>query len=294
MNKKSYILLQGGLGNQMFQYAFYLAQKQKNPKVKCDSSIVKIKNEHNGYELYNVFKIKTEASALTYVFTKILNRLKSNKNITRLISIFLKITLIKDSIPSEYKPEILVTKTRNYYLGYWQSEKYFKNISETIRTAFTFDVTKLSQESRQTAQEIQNTNSISIHIRRGDYLLDKYQKLYGGICTLDYYTKAINHMLKNFPDCKFFIFSDDIKWVEENLCNLIHNKTFIDFNKGKNSWQDMYLMSICKHNIIANSSFSWWAAWLNLNKNKIVISPNKFLNIGDSKDLIPEDWIKIK
>lgn len=294
MSKKSYILLQGGLGNQMFQYAFYLTLKQKNTKTKCDSSIVKIRNDHNGYELNNVFNIETETSKLTYIITKCLNYSKSHKHISRLISKIFKIQLIKDSIPSEYKPEIVVNNIKSYYLGYWQSEKYFKNISETIRTAFTFDVTKLSQESRQTAKKIQNTNSISIHIRRGDYLLDKYQKLYGGICTLDYYTKAINYMLENVPDCKFFIFSDDIKWVEENLCNLIHNKTFIDFNKGKNSWQDMYLMSICKHNIIANSTFSWWAAWLNLNKNKIVISPKVFLNIGDSKDLIPEDWIKIK
>lgn len=294
MSKNSYILLQGGLGNQMFQYAFYLTLKQKNTNTKCDSSIVKIQNDHNGYELYNVFNIKTETSKATYIITKVLNRLKPHKYIIHLISTLFKIRLINDSIPSEYKPEILETNMESYYLGYWQSEKYFKSISEIIKSTFTFNILRLSQESKSISEEIQNTISVSIHIRRGDYLSKKYENLYGGICTTEYYTKAINYILKKAPNCKFYIFSDDIKWVQENLYNLIANKTFVDFNKGENSWQDMYLMSICKHNIIANSTFSWWAAWLNSNKNKIVITPNKFLNLGNSKDLIPEDWIKIK
>ena len=135
-------------------------------------------------------------------------------------------------------------------------------------------------------------NSISIHIRRGDYLHPKFNHLYGNICTIEYYKEAITILQQKYANLHFYIFSDDISWVKENLP--IVPSTYIDWNKKEDSWQDMYLMSQCKHNIIANSSFSWWGAWLNNNPNKTVICPSRFMNLNQQSDIVPEDWIQIQ
>ena len=115
--------------------------------------------------------------------------------------------------------------------------------------------------------------------------------LYSNICTIDYYKKAIDFLQNKEKDLYFYIFSDDMDWVKNNIS--ISNALYIDWNKSENSWQDMYLMSQCKHNIIANSTFSWWGAWLNQNPNKLIIAPKKFLNTIETPDLIPSDWIKL-
>lgn len=140
-------------------------------------------------------------------------------------------------------------------------------------------------------RRIIETNSVSIHIRRGDYLSEINQGLYGGICTEMYYAKAITYICNKIDQPSFFVFSNEIDWVKNNVD--IPNPTYIDFNNGADSWQDMFLMSQCKHNIIANSSFSWWGAWLNRNTNKIVITPSRFINLEEDSDIIPDAWIRI-
>lgn len=293
-HSRQYILLQGGLGNQMFQYAFYLAIKHNNSYVYCDNYLVTKNNDHNGYELKRVFSIDTKKSFKTYLTAKILNRLHNKKKdrVIKILSHF-GINLITDTIPSIFIPEIITPQKKKhyYYLGYWQTEKYFKHIESQVKSVFIFNTDILSVKSKQMAQEIKNCLSVSIHIRRGDYLQAKYFKLYGNICTLEYYQKAISIVSQKYNNCHFFIFSDDIEWTKTNFSSI--PATFIDFNKGQDSWQDMYLMSLCQHNIIANSSFSWWAAWLNSNQNKTVICPSKFLNTNQESDIIPENWIQI-
>jgi len=116
--------------------------------------------------------------------------------------------------------------------------------------------------------------------------------MHGGICSLDYYHKAIDFIRQRLgSNICFYLFSDDVNWMEENL--QLENRCIIDWNQGEDSWQDMYLMSCCRHHIIANSSFSWWAAWLNPNKSKIVLTPNKWFNHTDAVGIVPESWIKI-
>ena len=131
---------------------------------------------------------------------------------------------------------------------------------------------------------------ISIHVRRDDYLSSKYVSGFGGICTIEYYNKAVERIKEEVIDPVFYIFSDDINWCRENL--KLEQGVFIDWNTGKESWQDMFLMSQCKHNIIANSSFSWWGAWLNSNSEKIVIAPRIWWN-GLKDDVVPDSWIRI-
>ena len=289
---KTYIFLQGGLGNQMFQYAFYLMIKQINPKTICDFSLIKNGLDYNGFELEKVFNLREHTSKASYFLAKICSYLSFHKRQKLLSNI--GITLVEDSAPSTYMPQIidLCLKPFTVYLGYWQTEKYFKQHTDIIKQAFSFNLNLLSLQTKECAMEIQKKNSISIHIRRGDYLHPKFNHLYGNICTIEYYKEAITILQQKYANLHFYIFSDDISWVKENLP--IVPSTYIDWNKKEDSWQDMYLMSQCKHNIIANSSFSWWGAWLNNNPNKTVICPSRFMNLNQQSDIVPEDWIQIQ
>jgi hypothetical protein len=143
-------------------------------------------------------------------------------------------------------------------------------------------------------KKIENNNSVSIHVRRGDFFKNKKRiQRYGNICTNSYYKKAINIIKHKINDPIFLVFSDDIDWAKQNFTG--SNFIFVDWNKGKSSYRDMHLMSLCKHNIIANSTFSWWGSWLNNNENKVVISPSKMNNKHkDFSQLFPEKWVRIK
>ena len=136
---------------------------------------------------------------------------------------------------------------------------------------------------------IHETNSVSLHVRRGDYV--KLQHIHG-LCDLDYYAHAIRFITEHLTNPHFFIFSDDIQWVTNNL-KIGFSHTFVDINHGHDSAWDMWLMANCKHNIIANSSFSWWGAWLNQNPNKIVVAPAQWFADGQQTDIISDDWTKI-
>ena len=291
---RQYVYLQGGLGNQMFQYAFYLSIKQHNINTKYDCSLALKDQSHNGYELEKVLTIKPQVSTISHLLGKLFAFLSFHKQKTILKYLsYVNITLIEDNVPSIYKPNIFHKKGYVFYLGYWQTEKYFKGIENIIRESFSFNLDLLSTKTKKCTKNIQTSNSISIHIRRGDYLKPQYNHLYGNICTLEYYQKAISIIKKKYNnnDIHFYIFSDDITWVKNNLN--ISPSTFIDWNTKDDSWQDMFMMSQCKHNIIANSSFSWWGAWLNNNPQKTVICPSRFLNVDEKSDIIPQNWIKI-
>jgi hypothetical protein len=177
--------------------------------------------------------------------------------------------------------------------GYWQSEKYFLDIQETLRKDFVFRE-PLDGKNKEIAELIKNTQSVSLHVRRKHYVPQPPLKEVHGTCPPEYIFSTIQYMRQKVSNPVYFIFSDDIQWCNENL-ELPGEKHFIDFNAGKCSFRDMQLMSLCKHNIIANSSFSWWAAWLNEHKDKIVIAPVRwFIDTSkNTKDLFPESWIRI-
>jgi len=175
--------------------------------------------------------------------------------------------------------------------GFFQTEKYFSNIRNQILTDFT--ITKpLNKNNQQILEKIISTNSVSVHFRRGDYTKERVAKIFG-TCSENYYKKAIKIIQnKSEKNITLFIFSDDIKWVKNNI--KFDNKTFfVDVNSGKQGIYDLILMKNCKHNIIANSSFSWWGAWLNENLNKIVIAPTPWMENTENNDLIPENWILV-
>lgn len=188
------------------------------------------------------------------------------------------------------------TKRNTYIAGYWQSEKYFNRIRDVILNDFNFGVPRNQEALYCMNQILSEVNSVSVHIRRGDYVENSDAFKFHGVLPLSYYLEAISIVMKKVKGARFYFFSDDIDWVIQNFKHL-DDAEFIDFNKGKNSFEDMRLMSLCRHNIIANSSFSWWAAWLNSNPNKIVIAPKQwFADTNKNReaiDIVPERWLKI-
>jgi hypothetical protein len=179
-----------------------------------------------------------------------------------------------------------------YLVGYWQSEKYFAEVAEQIREDFSF-LLPPGNRNAELAREIQQVNAVSLHVRRGDYASNARTTSTHGLCSLDYYRAAIEYVAERVKQPHLYIFSDDIEWVINNLkIELPHQ--YVDHNHGAESYNDMRLMSMCKHHIIANSSFSWWGAWLNPSTDKIIVAPTHwFANQTNVGDLFPQGWVTL-
>jgi hypothetical protein len=280
----------------MSQYAFFLKQKEIASSTKYIFS-EKSQKIHNGYELDKVFGIKysnTFINRSLFLLFKILNYKKKSKLI-KLIQESLKklnIKTLNEGDNYEFDPNnILPSKGITFYEGGWHSVKYIKDIEKEIANAYIFKIDKISNENSQVLKIIKKCNSVSIHIRRGDFLNEENYEKFGKVCTLNYFKKAIEKTSALIKNPHFFIFSNDINWAKNNF----HGEqfSFVDININENSWIDMFLISNCKHNICSNGSFSWWAAWLNKNPAKIVIVPKYFISNRYVKDIYPENWIKL-
>ena len=177
------------------------------------------------------------------------------------------------------------------FLGGWHCEKYFLPVEAEVRNSFKFDFDKLNEYSKSILREIDRFNSVSIHIRREDYLSEENYNVFGCVTSIEYYKKAIDYIKQKVDSPVFFIFTNDYDWVVNNFNQ--QEFRIITGNVAEDSWKDMCLMSRCKHNINTNSTFSWWAAWLNSNSNKIVICPKEFIHNLETKDFYPQNWTKI-
>lgn len=286
------VKLSGGLGNQMFQYALgkHLAIKN-NTCLKLDLSFFDTQNLRS-YEL-NFFNLNdnvaTKNDLSLFVLPEkpsVLNKLKFKFSNTFCNN---KVLIEKDF---SFDPSVLETSSGAYLDGYWQSEKYFKAIEPVIRDSFQIKA-HIDKINESLISRINKTNSISLHVRRGDYVNVKSTNEIHGVCDLSYYTSAMDYFSDKVYNAFIYIFSDDIEWVKQNL-KIPFAHHFVDNNYNNNN-MDLLLMSKCKHHIIANSSFGWWGAWLNNNPNKIVVAPVKWFNdiTKDTSDLIPENWIKL-
>lgn len=271
----------GGLGNQMFQYALYKSL-QKKFNVKADLQGYRDYPLHNGFEIAHIFNIKLDAIS-SFRSNLYANKKWKYRKLRRILN--LKNVYKEESNLFSFDPFVIDDPKTAYYWGYWQNLKYFIDIAPEIRHDFQFK-NELTGRNQVVLTEVIKNNSVSLHVRRGDYLKDP---LLGGLCGPDYYQKAIDYINDHIYQPEFFVFSDDIPWCTENL--KLTNSTFISWNKGNSSYIDMQLMSNCKHNIIANSSFSWWAAWLNTNPDKIVIAPKKWVNREKTTMSFPDNWI---
>ena len=288
------VLIFNGLGNQMSQYAFYLEKKSINKSTRFLFDQRSLSN-HNGYELERVFNIKYKHvffNSILFFLFKVLCVKKYpffSIPIVKILNL-LGISLVEESENYDFDEKHLKTsKGIRFFYGGWHSEKYFCSNREQVLQTFKLKVE--DAVNLNYLEEIKNTESVAIHVRRGDYMKGVHFEMFGSVCTKEYFEEAINKLNKEVENPHFFVFSNDLKWVQENF--KMDKCTLVDCNKAKDSWKDMYLISNCKHNINSNSTFSWWGAWFNKNENKIVIVPKYFINNLDTKDFYPEKWIKI-
>lgn len=291
------VQLKGGLGNQMFQFASAFAiAKNNHAHLKLDLRFLKDKTHKENFTLRDF-----ELSIFSDNFSEIgIFEVRSVLFISSVLRKFkLNLRGFHWSVFFEkyfnYDEMILSLKGNFYLIGYFQSEKYFHKYRSELLKVFKFRL-PLSGESLNLSKDIKKENAVSIHIRRGDYVNNAQVNSVHGVCSIEYYLEAVKLITERVSDPFFYVFSDDIDWVKENLF-LEHKTVFVSHNTGTNSYQDMELMSYCKHNIIANSSFSWWGAWLNENPGKTVIAPQKWFFDPDTNaltaDLIPAEWIRI-
>ena len=289
------VKLFGGLGNQLFQYSFgkYLAN-QLNTSVRFDvqTDVILSNFTPRGLGL-SAFNIKIDLAT-----NENINEMKFFSN-GFFEKVERKVTQKFPSLRNTYFVESLshrliepmFIRDNCYYEGYWQAYEYL-TLNEKI--CFNSDIlagSNISGNQIELINEIKTTDSVSLHIRRGDYISIKVNSKIFQICTLDYYQNAIAFIEKKIENPVFFVFSDEIEWAKENL----RGDNFV-FVTGNEPSTDLYFMSLCKHNIIANSTFSWWGAWLNQDRNKIVIAPNQWYvgELNDSfRNLIPQCWIRI-
>lgn len=271
----------------MFQYAFYLSLSNRGFITYADLSDFKFYHKHNGFELQRIFNINVRQAPPMII--KLLDRSKRNvfyRAIRRIMQT--RKAFYEEAIPFNFDKNVYNSRN-NLFSGYWQNCTYFETISKQLFYDFRFSE-PVDPQNRKYLQKINATVSVAVHVRRGDYLLDP---LLGGLCPESYYIEAMSMMKQLHTGCHFFIFSNDMEWCRERLQT--ENSTFVTGNVGIQSFRDMQLMIACRHIIIANSSFSWWSAYLNDNPDKTVICPQKWTTDNDlnTDGLLPLHWIKI-
>lgn len=311
-----------GLGNQMFQYSLYSYLKELYPsaQVKADVSWFARFSEHQGYELKRIFQREDnpefsleEATDLEIIRCsgRIPNRIKGKLGdiwqfLLRIPHRFLKLTMGKkvregriEQTGFEDNSEILsqikaIDPEKDYYItGFFIEEVYYRDRLESLRWALSFDE-NYGEKNKAYVDMIRETDSVSIHVRRGDYLSAQYSSSFIAL-PMEYYKEAVRQVRQKMPNAKFFIFSDDkefinqaFDWIEEK------DRVMVEGNIGADSYRDLQLMSMCKSNIIANSTFSVWAGLLNANPGAQIYYPEIYMKEKDSEEKTIPGFIRIK
>ncbi len=276
-DEKIVVHLEGGLGNQFFQYALgYAICREHGQELLIDKNV---------FETYKIRTFELDKFDLTINFASDDLIKKLNKK-----RIFGK-TLYKDK-KFCFTPSLLKIKKSAYLRGFWQTEKYFKKYEDEIKNLFKFKDYSFVQ-NKDLLAEIQSTNSVSVNLRLCEYVNNPVTAKIHHVCKKDYYKNALNYISEKLENPKFYVFSDDIEMAKDYLPSE-YEYVFCDTA----NWQeDLYFMQNAKHNIIANSSFSWLAAWLNNNEEKIVVAPNQWFTKEaklNYKDVVPNSWIKVE
>ena len=296
-----YVRLLGGLGNQMFQYALgrHLALKN-NTELVLDTTYFdqSPKNKKHfvkrNYDL-DVFNIKArmlspqEADQLPSRNVSTIRKIKHRfKKILSLYDRHDNCRVLTEKTPFSFDEKVLTSGKNTYLIGFWQNEKYFKDIDELIKADF-IHVNTCPEKVSMLAREISNSNSVCLNVRRGDFV----NNLTHGFVGMGYLFKAVRYIRQAVPFDKIYVFSDEVDWCAENLrLDVPHDFVSHDYAGSKFS-SYLGLMARCKHFIIPNSTFGWWAAWLSSNREKIVVAPKRWVNVPglDATDIIPKGWV---
>jgi Glycosyl transferase family 11 len=284
--------LNGGLGNQMFQYAAARALAlRKGAEVVLDLTNYDVLNTSRPYQLH-VYPL---GARTTTVAERIVLRI-AKKHAARFSRIRYKLPVVPriyderhfhfDEAIGEQTPPVLLR-------GYWQSERYFADAADVVRREFTPSAPRDALNAEM-AHRIMAVEAVSLHVRRGDYVSNAGTNAFHGVCPLGYYRDAVALLRGRIADPHLFVFSDEPDWVRANL-KFDLPLTYVSINPGDRAFRDIQLMRLCQHHIVANSSFSWWGAWLNPSPRKIVIGPKRW--IADLRlrtvDLMPPSWLKL-
>lgn len=296
------VRLSGGLGNQMFEYAAAKALAlKKNTKVRLDLTTLNHRLPGRGYVFrtydLDLLNVNAEMTSLTefsryaknsaYVFSRIGAKIRSKVNPK---------SIFKEKEYYLFDENIFSLPDDAYLDGFWQSRRYFEHCEDAIREEFSFRH-PLSEKGKGLADKILHCQSVCINVRRGDYVSMKSNADFFGVLPLEYFQQGIELVKQKVSDPHFFIFTDDLRWCKENF-NLPENTFFVTQEySGERYIEKFHLMTLCRHFIIPNSTFGWWAAWLSDNPGKIVIAPKQWITDpklnANTKDLISEGWIRI-
>ena len=278
----------GGLGNQMFQYAFGLriAAERHSPLMVnsfllSNRLLARFRNYTYRHFDLSVFGVDSPASS-PFDLIRAMLPIPSDTVLLREPSGGVTALALPPS-----------TVNRIVCVGYWQSEEYFKPAEAAVRQQFVFRQSGSDFTQRLDERILATRNSVFVHIRRGDYVSNAKASQHHGVCGIDYYKQAIAYVRERVDRPEFYIFSDDLAWVRPELGPLLSPTTYVSGNQGSNSWQDMLLMSHCRHGILANSSFSWWGAWLNPEPDRIVVAPRQWFADQSANDLLPDRWVSL-
>ena len=294
----------GGLGNQMFQYAFAVTLKERWPEeeVKIDTQLYRFPLKkvyrgnnfyHNGFEIQRIFPNADIPEASMWDLMRVSYYIPNYilYKATRRVLRYRKSELLQTYKNAYIYDAGVLDSDASYFEGYWMNPAYFENKRNALLKAFSFREFN-TEENRKWATMLASDKSVTIHVRRGDYVGGETFK---GICTLRYYQRAIDEAKHRLAEPEFFVFSNDQEWCMTNLKDAFgdSNVNFIANNKGENSYRDMQLMTLARCNILANSSFSWWGAYLNQREDQIVLCPEKWVNNLKGEGMLLKEWIKI-
>lgn len=284
--------LKGGLGNQLFQYAAGLMLAKKfNEELKLDVSGFEHPSHMNS-DTPRTYQLKAFAISGGVASKEEAMNARNPYGILSRLWRFFNQRILKRNVYFDYHPDFFNTY-HGYVEGYFQSEKNFKEIENLVRKEFELKKEFESSLFLKEKEGILGKNCISVHIRRGDYVKDSKTQNFHGNCSKEYYEKGMECIQSKVESPTFCFFSDDIEWTKKEFGEK-EQYVFIS-NPELEDYEEMMLMSLCKHHIIANSSFSWWGAWLNQNPNKIVITPQKWLQVepDPQPNILPESWIRM-
>jgi hypothetical protein len=291
------VRLAGGLGNQMFQYAAGRAHSlRRGVPLKLDLSWFQGQTSRRfNLDCFRIAAISLSAEESIALlasfhanwFRKILLRIKQ-------FSSWRSDPLYVVERNSRFDRRVVGAPGNVYLVGFWQSEKYFKDATNVIREDLSFKEPAVGRNA-DLVQRIQDCCSVAVHVRRGDYIANSNAYQVHGVCSPEYYSKATKRIRGAFPQSVFFVFSDDPVWTQSHL-PVSHPVFYLNHNRVEQAWEDLRLMTHCRHHIIANSSFSWWGAWLATEPNKTVIAPKRWFADPkrDDRDIIPSSWVRIE
>ncbi len=283
----------GGLANKMFHCAFAIALAQRGNNVYIDTKLPQLEFAHDLLALHEIFPNLElqEKTCMPYKYAY------DNSIIGKLMRRFPLVSREKYYISHSFLYDDCFMgkiKKDSYIIGYFQNEKYFENITESIRKNFKFANIE-GDKNKYIVSQLEKEKSVSIHIRKGDGYATWPE--FKGTCPPEYYKRAVDYLRERQSGLTFYVFTDSVDWVKSNM-GWLDDYTLVDWNPcvGWGNHFDMQLMSYCKHNIIANSTYSWWGAWLNSNDAKVVIAPAEWFNlckkIRTQSDIVPDSWIK--